>query len=800
MIAFRTGIFAALLAIWVMPAIAQDTAATAEAITSESADADAEAADAAQASDDAADTARIPFGIFSGIDYAGWAEFAAHAEALVALPSPSTFALERMRSELVTWRDMFSPARDQNSERIATVTAQIAALGTNTDAANAITSRRTALQSQLAILQAPAILAGEAYAQADGLIAEIDRTLRVKQHAALLTRTDSPLDPATLTEAYSQFIFSIKALATEVKLSFQSASRQATFRAHAFPVILIAVLGVALMFCAGPASRRVRARIGHKYPEYDNVTGFLSAAARAGLQFFGVLLLTWALQTSGLFGYRAAFVIGALPMAGGLIVAVSWVGGRFFAYSRANPRPFDFTPEVRARGKRLTRELGVVMAAGILLVAMMETGDTSAAVRNAFSLPVVLFVALTLFRYGRLLDNAPQVEREGTGDGEDNRSTLLWSLMLRFVAKMAQVIAVLGPIALLIGYGRAAEWMLYPAVMTILLLGTLVALQWFVFDIFAVVLHSRDLAQNSLWPVLVAIALMIAAIPVAALIWGVRVEDMSELAARLGEGFTVGDVQLSPSGVLTFLVVFAVGYMITRLVQSTMTTTVLPRTRLDKGAQTAMLSAIRYVGLALAALLAFTLAGLNLSSLAVVAGALSVGIGFGLQTVVQNFVAGIILLAGRAIGQGDWIEVGGVSGYVREVSVRSTRIETFDRSDVIVPNATLVSGSVTNWTRGNAVGRITVAATVAYGTDPTQVMDIMRAAAEAHPMVLLSTKPAVLMTGFAADTMNFEVKALVRDINSGGTVRSDITVDIARRFNAAGIQTRNGLVPLPAAT
>ena len=219
--------------------------------------------------------------------------------------------------------------------------------------------------------------------------------------------------------------------------------------------------------------------------------------------------------------------------------------------------------------------------------------------------------------------------------------------------------------------------------------------------------NSLELA-GVLFAGLIRLVLFVVAAGLVLAPWGLQRSDVPIDFGAAFFGFKVGDVTISPFSIFIAIGLFALAFGIFHAVLQWVDSKLFPHMNFDLGLRNSIRTSLGYLGFLIAAGLALSYLGLNFEKLAIVAGALSVGIGFGLQSIVNNFVSGLILLWERAVRVGDWIVVGGDQGFVRRINVRATEIETFDRAQVIIPNSSLVTGVVTNLVRNDRTGRMVI--------------------------------------------------------------------------------------------
>ncbi len=304
---------------------------------------------------------------------------------------------------------------------------------------------------------------------------------------------------------------------------------------------------------------------------------------------------------------------------------------------------------------------------------------------------------------------------------------------------------------------------------------------------------SESTRRLEFWSGLVFDVILFASGLLAALfVWGANRDDVANWVNKALFGFNVGRIHISLIDITIAILVIMVLVILTRFIQRVLAEKILPQTRIDTGIQESIRQATGYVGIVIAAIAGIAALGLDLSNFALVAGALTVGIGFGLQNVVNNFVSGLILLVERPIKVGDWIVVGDQQGYVKRIRVRATEILTFDRSSVFVPNSELISGVVTNWTHADKLGRVIIPIGVAYGSDTELVHKTLLEVATAHPDVLEDPAPVAVFRGFGDSSLDFELRCMLEDVEKKITVTSDLCFSIDKAFRDLNIE-----IPFP---
>ena len=707
--------------------------------------------------------------------------------------------LESARHELARQREAAQAILDSGSVPLRTIQAQLEALGpapaNGATESEQIAERRRELQKDIAEAKEPLITVEEIIKQSSVLIQELDDTIRKKSATVLLVRGPSPLNVTNWRTAVVELMDGVRQEREAIREVFQSPYASSVLKNRLPLSLALFLLGiVTITVVRHLVLRRLTALYSRdKTDKLINWPAVAINSAHLGLPGLGIGFFLGGFYLLQLDLYGLNETITLLPLVVIFIALGHWLGHSLFAPGQRELRLFKVDDNEATAGYRILLLLGLslsLLTAQGLLEANYQFSEAAKAV---LTLPIILIGSILLWRLSAIIAQARSNLKAVSESGDTELA--IQAALLHLLTLLLRVAAVVSMVLILMGFTNLSRDIIGSMLATVAIL----SLCFFVFEILTDILEPLlgwgDPAKNSsptLLPIVIIVFITIVALPLLALNWGVRWASLVDIWWALKEGVTIGKTRVSLDIVFLLAVVFAIGVGITRWLQKLFRVAILPRTRLDSGGRNAMITGIGYIGITLSALIAISSAGLDLSSLAIFAGALSVGIGFGLQTIASNFVSGIILLVERPIKEGDWIDVAGYSGYVRKISVRSTRIETFDRHDVIIPNTELVAGVVQNMTLTGTTGRVIVPIGVAYGSDAEEVKRLLLETADNHPMVIDYPKPSVLFMGFGESSIDFELRCFVKDVNMMLTVRSDLNFAVYRVLGEAGIE-----IPFP---
>lgn len=469
-----------------------------------------------------------------------------------------------------------------------------------------------------------------------------------------------------------------------------------------------------------------------------------------------------------------------------------------------------------SNARRITRRitsLAAIFAIDIFFVMSVREMNVSAELVSVYTFVVKTLEAIVIFSLldsalwhleeEKRPDTAPADAPAGEGAADEAAAPGFWTFWTT-LRRAVGLIAVAAIGAALLGYANFSSYLAESLVFSGMAIAILFIIRSFGREIIGMALRSSLMQKQLGLPhkvrsrykfwlrAILDIAIYLAGALAVLVTWGVPAPAIFDWSARVLQAFKVGNVTISLTDILIGILIFIVALFITRATQRVLTDRVFPEIELDPGVRNSLSAGVGYIGIAIAAALAISAVGLDLSNIALIAGALSVGIGFGLQNVVNNFVSGLILLIERPIKVGDWIVVGAHEGFVKRINVRATEIETFQRASVIVPNSELVSGSVTNWTHKDRYGRVEVPVGVAYGSDVEKVMTVIKKCFAEHEEILAWPEPFVLFRGFGDSSLDFEGRGYIGNVALRVLVGSDLCVAIDRAFREANIE-----IPFP---
>lgn len=308
---------------------------------------------------------------------------------------------------------------------------------------------------------------------------------------------------------------------------------------------------------------------------------------------------------------------------------------------------------------------------------------------------------------------------------------------------------------------------------------------------FGLLRDNQEIVMKSLQPIIVWLHILLL-VAIQGVVWNLFSTLNEAVAGIFNFGFMISSLHISPGFFLTVIFVIYAAFLASKAIQMLLLNKVLPRYGAERGVQLSITRLVHYGILTIGFLVMLRVLGFQLNQLALLGGALGVGIGFGLQAIVNNFASGLILLFERPVKVGDTIQIGEEIGEVKHLGLRATIIQTFDYAEIVVPNSDLITGQVTNWTLGERRVRIRIPVGVAYGTEVSKVLKILLGCAEANPVVLSTPAPLAFFLAFGASSLDFEVRVWIPEFLNKTQVLSDLNQDIEKEFALNGIE-----IPFP---
>lgn len=707
-------------------------------------------------------------------------------------------ALVALRDEMAVVEDEIAAYVDELRPRLAENVALLDGLTpSNGDLPDTpeISAQRAQIVQLEAELRPAELLLGRA-----GTLRDEVATRRADEFTArLFERSSSLVAPALWVDGLADLPNLVNRTVELSISSWNSVRSRATSAAFAgLGVLLLALIGLAIPMRRFALRKAARDSAREPTPLEKTVGALRIVLLSAGIPAIGFAILGLGLETVGGLSLRAETLVGTVFLNVTVYFLISGLVRAILAPGLRSWRLVPIADGYAARASILLRWAALAYVVG-------EIARTTASVFVSPLAVVQLVEAIPAVVAALSVMAAMRSVLRGLESADVTEPPSMIEIIWRWTIPVAALVGLVSIVAQLFGFLALAAFLIDRLVWTAVVLATLYLAAMLVETVTSATLQqdtgtSHWVHENiGLSPTAlgqfgvllsgaIKLVLIVAAGSLVIAPFGVETGAFTDILTSVFTGIQIGGFSFSLTSVLLAVGLIFVGVIITRSVQGWLENRYLPRTSLDTGLKASIRTGIGYVGIILSCMLGLSYLGLNLENIALVAGALSVGIGFGLQSIVSNFVSGLILLAERPFKAGDWIVVGDEQGIVKRINVRATEIQTFDRATVLVPNSEFISGAVKNRVHRDTLGRIDIPVGVGYDSDPEQVREILLEVANNHPLTLSYPEPAAFFIEFGASSLDFMLFAYLADVGNGYGARSDIRFEIFKRFKEAGIE------------